>query len=95
MDLVILAAGMGSRFGGLKQIEPIDEYNNFIIDYTNKENGKISSFIKDIDKNGFFESRIINNLIDFTIFSNSKIKFSHNLSSNNIVFSYRKILGLI
>lgn len=34
MDLVILAAGMGSRFGGLKQIESIDEFNNFIIDYS-------------------------------------------------------------
>ena len=34
MELVILAAGMGSRFGGLKQIEPIDDYNNFIIDYS-------------------------------------------------------------
>ena len=34
MELVILAAGMGSRFGGLKQIEPIDEFNNFIIDYS-------------------------------------------------------------
>ena len=34
MELVILAAGMGSRFGGLKQIEPIDEYGNFIIDYS-------------------------------------------------------------
>lgn len=34
MDLVILAAGMGSRFGGLKQIEPMDEYGNFIIDYS-------------------------------------------------------------
>ena len=34
MTLVIMAAGMGSRFGGLKQIEPIDEYNNFIIDYS-------------------------------------------------------------
>ena len=34
MDLVILAAGMGSRFGGLKQIEPIDKDGNFIIDYT-------------------------------------------------------------
>lgn len=34
MDLVIMAAGMGSRFGGLKQVEPIDEYNNFIIDYS-------------------------------------------------------------
>ena len=34
MDLVILAAGMGSRFGGLKQIQPIDKYENFIIDYS-------------------------------------------------------------
>ncbi len=34
MDLVILAAGMGSRFGGLKQIEPMDEFGNFIIDYS-------------------------------------------------------------
>ena len=34
MDLVVLAAGMGSRFGGLKQIEPIDEYGHFIIDYS-------------------------------------------------------------
>lgn len=34
MDLVILAAGMGSRFGGLKQIEPIDDNGNFIIDYS-------------------------------------------------------------
>lgn len=34
MELVILAAGMGSRFGGLKQMEPIDEYGNFILDYS-------------------------------------------------------------
>lgn len=34
MTLVILAAGTGSRFGGLKQIEPIDEYGHFIIDYS-------------------------------------------------------------
>lgn len=34
MQLVILAAGMGSRFGGLKQMEPVDEFNNFIIDYS-------------------------------------------------------------
>ena len=34
MTLVIMAAGMGSRFGGLKQIEPIDDYGNFIIDYS-------------------------------------------------------------
>lgn len=34
MELVVMAAGMGSRFGGLKQIEPIDEEGNFIIDYS-------------------------------------------------------------
>lgn len=34
MELVIMAGGMGSRFGGLKQIEPIDEDGNFIIDYS-------------------------------------------------------------
>jgi len=34
MILVIMAAGMGSRFGGLKQIQPIDEDGNFIIDYS-------------------------------------------------------------
>ena len=34
MDLVVLAAGMGSRFGGLKQIKPIDNYGNFIIDFS-------------------------------------------------------------
>lgn len=32
--LVIMAAGMGSRYGGLKQIDPIDAYGNKIIDYS-------------------------------------------------------------
>ena len=34
MQLVIMAAGMGSRFGGLKQMEPMDDYGNFILDYS-------------------------------------------------------------
>ena len=34
MDLVIMAAGLGSRFGGLKQLEPVDFENNFLIDYS-------------------------------------------------------------
>ncbi|MBP3582147.1 MAG: nucleotidyltransferase [Clostridia bacterium] len=34
MELVIMAAGLGSRFGGLKQLEPIDNNGNFIIDYS-------------------------------------------------------------
>lgn len=32
--LVILAAGMGSRFGGLKQITPVDDYSHSIIDFS-------------------------------------------------------------
>lgn len=34
MTLVIFAAGMGSRFGGLKQIEPVGPNGEFIIDYS-------------------------------------------------------------
>ena len=33
ITLVILAAGMGSRFGGLKQIEPVDPEGHIIIDF--------------------------------------------------------------
>ena len=32
--LVIMAAGMGSRYGGLKQIDPVDEYGNIIMDFS-------------------------------------------------------------
>ncbi len=32
--LVIMAAGMGSRYGGLKQIDPVDEQGNKIIDFS-------------------------------------------------------------
>ena len=34
MTLAIMAAGMGSRFGGLKQIEPVGPNGEFIIDYS-------------------------------------------------------------
>ena len=34
MQLLIMAAGMGSRFGGLKQIEPMGPNGEFIIDYS-------------------------------------------------------------
>ncbi len=32
--LVIMAAGMGSRYGGLKQIDPVDDRGHIIIDYS-------------------------------------------------------------
>ena len=34
LTLVVMAAGMGSRFGGLKQLEPVDEDGNFLLDYS-------------------------------------------------------------
>ena len=34
MTLVVLAAGMGSRYGGLKQLDPIGSHGEFIIDYS-------------------------------------------------------------
>ena len=34
MELLIMAAGMGSRFGGLKQIAPMGPNDEFIIDYS-------------------------------------------------------------
>lgn len=61
MDLVIMAAGMGSRFGGLKQIEPIDEHNNFIIDYS----------IYDAIKAGFNKVVFIIKKENFEIFRNT------------------------
>lgn len=33
-DLVVLAAGMGSRFGGLKQIEPVGPGGELVIEYS-------------------------------------------------------------
>ena len=32
--LVIMAAGMGSRFGGLKQAEPVGKNGEAIVDYS-------------------------------------------------------------
>ena len=34
MTLLVLAAGMGSRYGGLKQIDPFTEDGEFIIDFS-------------------------------------------------------------
>ena len=34
VTLIVMAAGMGSRFGGLKQMEPMDDAGNFLLDYS-------------------------------------------------------------
>lgn len=57
MQLVILAAGMGSRFGGLKQMEPMDEAGNFLLDYSVYD-AKVAGFdsVVFIIKKDFFEA---------------------------------------
>ena len=32
--LIIMAAGLGSRFGGLKQITPVDDAGHILMDYS-------------------------------------------------------------
>ncbi len=34
MTLVVLAAGLGSRYGGMKQIDPISSHGEFILDFS-------------------------------------------------------------
>ena len=34
MTLTILAAGMGSRYGGLKQLDPMTQNGEFIVDFS-------------------------------------------------------------
>ncbi|MDD3180640.1 MAG: NTP transferase domain-containing protein [Opitutaceae bacterium] len=34
LDLVVLAAGMGSRFGGLKQVSPVGPHGELVIEYS-------------------------------------------------------------
>lgn len=59
--LLIMAAGMGSRFGGLKQLEPIGPNGEFIIDYS----------IYDAIKNGFTKVVFIIKEENYEIFRNT------------------------
>lgn len=67
--LVIMAAGMGSRYGGLKQIDPVDDKGNLIIDFSIydawKAGFKKIIFIikKEIEQE--FKDRIGNRIADY------------------------------
>ncbi len=59
--LVIMAAGMGSRYGGLKQIDPIDEEGHILMDfsmYDAKQAGfeKVIFIVKKEDETDFKEA---------------------------------------
>jgi len=34
LSLVVMAAGMGSRYGGLKQVDPVGPSGEIVIDYS-------------------------------------------------------------
>lgn len=76
MTLVIMAAGMGSRFGGLKQIEPVGRNNEFIIDYS----------IYDALKNGFNKVVFIIKEENYDLFRETVGKRIENITQVEYVF---------
>lgn len=80
LTLVIMAAGLGSRFGGLKQIEPVGPNNEFIIDYS----------IYDAISAGFNKIVFVIKEENYEIFKNTigkkiedKVEVSYAFQSNN------------
>ena len=64
--LVILAAGMGSRYGGLKQIDPVDPEGHIIMDfslYDAKKAGfeEVIFIIKKENEKDFYKIKILTN----------------------------------
>lgn len=60
--LVIMAAGMGSRYGGLKQIDPVDPYGNIIIDFPYLMPGK-----RDLKRSYSLSRRPLRKILRFTL----------------------------
>jgi len=92
MDLIIMAAGLGSRFGGLKQLEPI--YNNHcIIDYSifDAKLAGFDHFIFIIKQEFYdeFKLKIGNRLekyvnIDYVFQSNDNIPHTFNIPNSRL-----------
>ncbi|MBE6138459.1 MAG: nucleotidyltransferase [Firmicutes bacterium] len=76
MTLVIMAAGMGSRFGGLKQIEPVHDNGEFILDYS----------IYDAIKSGFNKVVFIIKEENYDIFRDTIGKRIENIIEVQYVF---------
>ena len=56
--LIVMAAGMGSRYGGLKQLDPVDEAGHIIMDFSVYDAvragcGKVVFIIKEEHENDF------------------------------------------
>src|SRR5574344_85971 len=90
ITLVILAAGMGSRFGGLKQITPLGPNGEFIIDYS----------IYDAIKAGFNKVVFLIKKENYDVFKSTigsrvepHIKVEYCFQENNIIKDRIKPLG--
>ncbi|MFH1457010.1 MAG: polysaccharide pyruvyl transferase family protein [Patescibacteria group bacterium] len=79
---------IGMRFHSVV-FQSIVNGNNFILDYTGNEYGKISSFIEDFDNDNFYKDRYINlqgdNLIEDNFINNHKIKSKIKLDKKGIL----------
>lgn len=93
MDLVIMAAGIGSRFGGLKQLEPVDKNKNFIVDYSIFDAIKagFNHVIFIIKKEYFedFKNTIGNRIekyvdVDYVFQDNQNIPINYNISHERL-----------
>lgn len=93
MTLVIMAAGMGSRFGGLKQIEPVHHNGEFILDYSIYDAvkcgfDKVVFIIKEENYNIFRETigKRIENIVDvsYVFQKNDNIPSWVNLPSDRV-----------
>ncbi len=76
---------IGMRFHSVV-IQTMTNGNNYVLDYTEPQKGKISGFLKDIDHDGFYKNRYISlqdNLIDATIINGSENRFIFNKNSLN------------
>ena len=94
MTLVIMAAGMGSRFGGLKQIEPVGPNGEFIIDYS----------IYDAIKAGFTKVVFIIKEENYDIFKETigdriakhvNVQYIFQYSSKNVFYMLFQLLILL
>ncbi len=67
--LIVMAAGMGSRYGGLKQLDPVDEASHIIMDFSVYDAvragfGKVVFIIKEEHENDF-RNKIISRMSGF------------------------------
>ncbi len=88
--LLIMAAGMGSRFGGLKQIEPVGPNGEFIIDYSiydAKEAGftKVVFIIKEENYDAFKKT------IGKRVEPHIKVEYVFQ-TNNNIPLKYKELI---